>query len=100
MLEAFASFGASIRARLSGPPRSIEIGETHPLNAVDAERSKARVADISIGLTSPRDGQYWRDKAEERVATLEEDSRTYGLLPHEEEELATIERLLAAGAGK
>jgi hypothetical protein len=75
-------------------------GPVHPLDAVDAARSKARVADISVGLTCPRDGQYWRDKAEERVATLEEDSRTYGLLPHEEEELEKLKALLANGAGR
>jgi hypothetical protein len=74
--------------------------KVHPLNAADAERSKARVADIELGLAHRIDGTYWRDKAEERVRILKEDGQVYGLLPHEEEEIETLERLLANEAGK
>ncbi len=68
--------------------------ETHPLNLVDAERSKARVADIELGLGDPIDNSYWRDKAETRIRALEEDEPIYGLLPHEVEELAALKRLV------
>lgn len=67
----------------------------HPLNAWDAERSKARVADIELGLRHPRDAWYWRKKAEDRVGALEADAETFGLVPHEERELAALKALLA-----
>lgn len=72
----------------------------HPLDAADAERSKARIADIELGMTSLRDGAYWRAKAQDRVEHLKDDRDVYGLLPHEESELATLERLLENGAGR
>lgn len=71
----------------------------HPLNAADAERSKARVADIELGLSDPIDGSYWRGKLDQRISALEEDSEWFGLLPHEECELAHLKALKAkAGA--
>jgi hypothetical protein len=68
--------------------------DTHPLNAADAERSKARVADIELGLAGESiDRWYWRDKLDQRIRLLEEDEPTYGLLPHEIEELAALKAL-------
>lgn len=66
----------------------------HPLNVADAERSKARVADVELGLSHPIDSSYWREKAEQRIRALEEDEPVYGLLPHEIDELATLKRLI------
>jgi hypothetical protein len=66
----------------------------HPLNRGDAERSKARVADVELGLTHALDHSYWRDLAERRVTALEEDRETFGLVPHEEAELETLKALL------
>lgn len=66
----------------------------HPLNAADAERSRARIADVELGLTHPIDASYWRSKAEERIRALEEDEPVYGLVPHEVDELAALKRLL------
>lgn len=66
----------------------------HPLNAADAERGKARIADIELGLTHPIDGGNWREKAEQRIRALEEDEPVYGLVPHELEELAALKTLL------
>lgn len=63
------------------------MAEPHPLNAADAARSEARIADIELGLKHPIDGGYWRDKLAERIRILEEDEPIYGLLPHEESEL-------------
>ena len=71
----------------------------HPLNAADAERSKARVADIELGLKlGGLDGPYWRGKAEQRIRALEEDEPLYGLLPHEIEELAALKTLVGRHA--
>jgi hypothetical protein len=64
--------------------------DNHPLNAADAERSKARVSDIELGLTHPIDGRYWRGKLELRIHALEEDASFYGLVPHEEAELRQL----------
>jgi hypothetical protein len=66
----------------------------HPLNLWDAERSKARVSDIEIGLQHPIDAWYWRAKAEGRIEALESDAETFGLVPHEEEELRELRKLL------
>lgn len=68
--------------------------DTHPLNAIDAERSKARVADIQLGLTSSDDAWFWVDKAKRRVTALEEDDVDFGLLPHETVELQLLRDLL------
>ena len=65
----------------------------HPLNIADAERSKARVSDIELGLAGG-DAWYWKVRAEARIRALEEDGPVYGLLPHEEEELAALKALL------
>lgn len=67
----------------------------HPLNAADAERSRARLADIELGLSHPIDHQYWREKLESRIQMLEEDGEDFGLVPHEERELAALRALLA-----
>jgi hypothetical protein len=67
----------------------------HPLNAVDCERSKARLADIELGLTSPRDASYWQGKARQRIEALEEDAQWLGLMPHEEAELEQLRGMLA-----
>jgi hypothetical protein len=71
------------------------VSVTHPLNAADAERSKARLADIELGLAAGDDlnRSYWRDKLDERIRLLEEDEPIYGLLPHEIEELAALKAL-------
>jgi uncharacterized protein YcfL len=63
----------------------------------DIERSHARVADIELGLTARDMGDrvYWRDRAQLRVDALEVDSRSFGLLPHEETELERLKELLA-----
>jgi len=66
----------------------------HPLNVADAERSAARIADIELGLTDPVDGDFWRHKAEWRIQALEADRPLYGLLPHEEAELARLKELI------
>jgi hypothetical protein len=52
---------------------------THPLNAADAARSEARIADIELGLTDPLDGSYWRDKLEQRIMMLEDDEAASAL---------------------
>lgn len=67
--------------------------DNHPLNAADAERSKARVADIERWLTDPIDGHYWRDKLVQRIHTLEGDASIFGLVPHEEVELQRLKAL-------
>jgi hypothetical protein len=67
--------------------------DNHPLNAADAERSKARVADIELGLTHSVDGQYWRGKLKQRIHALEEDASIYGLVPHEVAELRQLRAL-------
>lgn len=67
----------------------------HPLNLADAERSAARLADIALGLTSDRDGGYWRHLGGIRVQLLECDRDHYGLVPHEELELEALKGLLA-----
>jgi hypothetical protein len=69
--------------------------DPHWLNAADAERSKARVADIELGLSHPEDGWYWRVQAQTRVTALEQDQPIYGLLQHEVDELAALKALLA-----
>lgn len=69
--------------------------ETHPLNAADEERSKARVADIELGLSHPVDGDYWRSKLEQRIQMLADDRAIYGLVPHEEVELEQLQALKA-----
>lgn len=71
--------------------------ETHPLNAADAARSEARVADIELGLTHPIDGSYWRGKLEQRIQMLEEDGESFGLVPHEELELSRLKALRDRG---
>jgi uncharacterized protein YcfL len=70
----------------------------HALNAADVERSQARLADISVGLSAagkPGDRAYWRDKAQRRVAALEEDDADFGLFPHEQAELEQLKAMLA-----
>lgn len=69
------------------------IGSDHPLNAADAERSKARIADIELGLSHPVDGDYWRQKLKGRIEMLEEDREIYGLAAHEECELEALKAL-------
>lgn len=69
--------------------------EPHPLNAADAERSAARIAEIELGLTSEIDRSYWRGVAERRIAALEDDEPLFGLVPHEEAELTKLKQLLA-----
>lgn len=68
---------------------------THPLNIADAERSAARIADIELGLAHPSDAWLWRKKAARRIVSLEEDGADYGLLPHEEAELARLKELVS-----
>lgn len=66
---------------------------THPLNVADAARSEARIADIELGLTDPRDGSYWRDKLEARIMMLEDDDAVFGLVPHETSELERLKAI-------
>lgn len=63
--------------------------------AADRQRSAARIADVELGLQHPVDAHFWRFHARARVACLEEDGEIYGLLPHEEDELARLKELLA-----
>jgi hypothetical protein len=67
--------------------------QPHPLNAADAARSEARIADIELGLSHPIDGGYWRDKLAERIRILEADEPIYGLLPHEISELERLKSI-------
>lgn len=68
----------------------------HPLNAADAARSEARVADIELGLAGPEEDRwFWREKLARRIKALEEDSEDYGLCPHEERELERLRALKA-----
>lgn len=67
--------------------------DNHPLNAADAERSKERVSNIERGLTDPIDGQYWRQKLEQRIQALDSDASIFGLVPHEEVELRRLKAL-------
>lgn len=71
-----------------------------PETNFDAERSKARIADLELGMKSARDGAYWRARAVERARILRKDKEDYGLLPHEEEELTTLQAMLDNGVGK
>lgn len=68
----------------------------HPLDAIAAERSKARVADIELGLKHPApfERHLWEQRARTWLAHLERDADEYGLLPHEEAELEAVKRLL------
>jgi hypothetical protein len=61
--------------------------------ANDVARRTAAVSDIENGLRG-EDAWFWRGKAEMRVAALEEDGALFGLLPHEETELAMLKALL------
>jgi hypothetical protein len=70
--------------------------QAHPLNAADVERSNARLADIELGMTSPTDGDWWRAKARQRIAALEEDGAWLGLMPNEEAELEQLRAMLAS----
>lgn len=76
------------------PSAPHHLDAVRPLDASDAARSEARVADIEIGISSSGDAAYWRSKGLERIRILEEDGPVYGLLPHEEVELATLKRIL------
>jgi hypothetical protein len=68
--------------------------DNHPLNSADAERSKARVSDIELGLSGDdMDRWYWRQKLDQRIRALEEDGKIYGLTPHEEVELERLKAL-------
>lgn len=61
----------------------------------DADKRRLAVAEITAGLQGPKEDRwYWRGKAEVRIAALEEDGKAYGLLPHEEAELATLRSLV------
>ncbi|NYD88800.1 hypothetical protein [Sphingomonas melonis] len=59
----------------------------------DIARRNQSLADIAAGLNGP-DGDYWRNRATIRRDALLEDQPTFGLMPHEEQELARLNRLL------
>lgn len=77
------------------PDARLDPANAHPLNAFDCLRSQARLADIGLGLSSPADEWFWRDKAQRRIAALEDDGSMFGLAPHEEAELEQLKSLLA-----
>jgi hypothetical protein len=66
----------------------------------DIERSRARVAEIELGLSGP-DADLWREVARRRADALEDDRHLFGLLPHEEQEQEQeqLRALLARTAG-
>jgi hypothetical protein len=66
----------------------------HRLNVADAERSKARIADIELGLANPEDAIFWRDKAMRRILALEEDAEDFGLCVHEQAELVILRQMV------
>jgi hypothetical protein len=61
--------------------------------ANDVARRTAAVSDIEKGLRG-EDAWFWRGQAQKRVLALEKDGAQFGLLPHEETELATLKALL------
>lgn len=70
------------------------MGSLDPLIAAEVERANARIADIEIGLTSPGDADYWRQRGRSRIRILEQDRMDYGLMPHEEDELTRLVKLV------
>lgn len=65
----------------------------HPLHAADAERSRARLADIELGLSDSEDAWIYREKLAHRIRALEEDEALYGLIGHEAAELEALNAL-------
>lgn len=54
------------------------------------------IRSIEAGINGPEiDRWFWRTKAEARIRALKEDGAIFGLVPHEEAELAHLETLLA-----
>lgn len=58
--------------------------------AADKRACEELVAKVERGLSHPQDGSYWRGRAHDKIAALDEDGAAFGLVPHEE---ATRKRL-------
>jgi len=59
----------------------------------DLERSANRLKDVREGLGGENDW-YWRDAAQRRIDALTEDEKLFGLVPHELQERAALQRML------
>jgi hypothetical protein len=70
------------------------------VNAVteDAAKRNNDLAEIQDGLREQNTGNrwYWVDKARSRIKALTEDGAMFGLVPHEVQERAALQRMLAA----
>jgi hypothetical protein len=68
---------------------------THPLNARDAAESEIRIANIEQGVAGGDgiDRSYWLAKLRSRITALEDDEKIFGLVPHEQAELASLKAI-------
>lgn len=66
-------------------------------NQKDAAARSNELAQIQDGLRSDDTGNrwYWLSMARRRITALTEDGDLFGLVAHEEQELAALKRMLA-----